>query len=170
MHGYDHLCCPCPYIYVVHKKRANLSRFWPSFLSTILQLGQSGMESSRIKAEILAWIQEFARPNLSTTFTHESGDEQTDNNNFSEDPYVSDVINNDCHKVVKEVRINGQVVPFGQDNKLHGDGSLTFDTTEDYFRGEFFGSVGDREGSLIKVSQGGAVTYGVWKNGLLQVI
>ena len=119
-----------------------------------------------VRSEILAWIRQFARPNISSStvdYSSENDDEETTGYNF-----VSDIVNNDCNKVVKEVRINGQLVT-EQQQELHGEGSLTFDT-EDYFRGEFFGSVGDREGSLIKVSQGGAVTYGVWRNGLLQVI
>lgn len=156
------------------EKEPHSADFLPSFLSPSFR-GRSGMESSRIRAEILAWIQQFARPNLLVTTTEDeaAADEQTDN--FDTTSNVTDVVNNDCNKVVKEVRINGEAVPLScsslaKDNQLHGEGSLTFDTTEDYFRGEFFGSVGDREGSLIKVSQGGAVTYGVWKNGLLQVI
>jgi hypothetical protein len=83
-----------------------------------------------------------------------------------------DVINNDAEeKFISDVRIKNVAVSpdqFFDETVLNGDGYLTF-SNGDYFVGEFFGSVSDREGILTKIRQNSLKTFATWKNGLLEV-
>lgn len=148
--------------------------------------------SNNIRSTIENWLRHFANPELSLTeYRDETKYEEELLHPHRQDPYVSDTVNNDGDKVILEVLLNGIAVQHqdgvdivtaeceveeGKEKQEEEqekadsacEGSLTFDTG-DYFRGEFQGgSLRNREGCLIKVSQGGSKTYGRWRNGLLQ--
>ena len=83
---------------------------------------------------------------------------------FDEASVIRDTLNNDCDR---EVLIDGNLVH--DRDAISGQGSFTFRFSDDYFEGEFHGSVRDRYGHLTKFSDGGCVTCGYWENGHLEV-
>ena len=51
---------------------------------------------------------------------------------------------------------------------LNGSGCFTL-KNGDYFKGEFFGNLSNREGTFIRLSKTGSIIEGMWKNGRAEV-
>ena len=51
---------------------------------------------------------------------------------------------------------------------LNGSGCLTL-KNGDYFKGEFFGKLSNREGTFVRLSKTGSIIEGTWKNGRAEV-
>ena len=77
---------------------------------------------------------------------------------------LSEVLNNDCRR---KILMNGTEV--SSDHQVEGTGSFTFADSNDYFEGQFHGCISNRFGHLTKFSDGGAITCGTWRDGLLEV-
>ena len=96
--------------------------------------------------------------------------DESDLENFDENS-VDKNVDSAEEPTIAEVRIkNVEILPeeFCDVIRCQGEGSLTF-SNGDYFVGEFFGSVFDREGTLTKLKEGFTKTSGRWKHGLLEV-
>ncbi len=111
--------------------------------------------------QIKEWLQQMANV---------ENDECDFDENFDENS-VDKNVESDEEPTITEVRINNVNISaedFCDVIKCQGEGSLTL-SNGDYFVGEFFGSVFDREGTLTKLKDAFTKTSGRWKNGLLEV-
>ena len=113
--------------------------------------------SNSCKTRIESWILDIADPNFRIPSIEPD---------LEETKLITDTSNNDLNKKIVSLTVEG--APVHDTTNIRGDGEVTFDNG-DYFRGEFYGSVGNREGKLVKVTQDGAITYGTWRSGLLEV-
>lgn len=51
---------------------------------------------------------------------------------------------------------------------INGSGGFTL-KNGDYFKGDFFGNISNREGTFIRLSQTGSIIEGTWRNGRAEV-
>ena len=67
-----------------------------------------------------------------------------------------------------DTRLCAGIDEINEKTQLHGYGCLTL-KNGDYFKGDFFGSISDREGELIRLSDAGSAIEGTWRNGRAEV-
>ncbi len=117
--------------------------------------------------QIKEWLEQMAKVECD----FENFDKNSVDENVVDENVVDKNVYSDEELQIVEVRIknvNISAEGFCDVIKCQGEGSLTFSNGE-YFVGEFFGSVFDREGTLTKLKDGFTKTSGNWKNGLLEV-
>lgn len=65
-------------------------------------------------------------------------------------------------------RLCAGIDEINESTSLNGYGSFTL-KSGDYFKGDFYGCISDREGELIRLSTDGSTIEGTWKNGRAEV-
>ena len=99
--------------------------------------------------------------------------QDSDNESFSHfKPYDIDIGEVDFQDI-KSVEQCSEKLHLGTDLisdtlTLNGCGSFTL-KNGDYFKGEFFGNISNREGTFIRLSKTGSIIEGTWENGHAEV-
>ena len=79
-----------------------------------------------------------------------------------------DIKDIDRIEIDPDIRLSSGTDEINENTELNGYGSLTL-KNGDYFKGDFYGAICNREGELIRLSNSGSVIEGTWKKGYAEV-